>query len=338
MTLMPWYLSAQPAHDSSNGNCQTQDTNNINRINEALSWSDESKISIPRFAIRIYQKGNYLKSSKEPYAEFQPKPFYYKQDIASARKKKVQPFKIAGVNCDNVIRSTSTITGVSVEYLSLRARGITPYQNSEDDKVRPLQPEWKGAPEFSFRASGGGFINEKFPPKDAGELRRQKDALRALLLADNKTVRSFGVSHQQVAAPILTAIEQRMHSASSNIVINGEEFSVIATDEGQYWFGDRNRDDGVNNNDSGWIGNNGLGHIQGSIFDDELATSGKRYRFVRKHPKEGLENELTIDGLTPHLIYRYGFYQGGEYRIDPLRITKFFGIQPSKTDVWKACD
>jgi len=39
-----------------------------------------------------------------------------------------------------------------------------------------------------------------------------------------------------------------------------------------------------------------------------------------------------MDALTPHMVYRYGFYQGGKYRTDPKRIIEFFGIRPSKSN------
>lgn len=66
-----------------------------------------------------------------------------------------------------------------------------------------------------------------------------------------------------------------------------------------------------------------VGHseLQGSPFNDEYFTN-----YVLAISKKGTDQKIVVDGLTPYLIYRYGFYQGGEFRVSPEDIARFFQL------------
>jgi len=83
---------------------------------------------------------------------------------------------------------------------------------------------------------------------------------------------------------------------------------------------------------SGWTGRG----VQGSFFNDELF-SNNVYVIEKVAPAPGEQKSFAIDGLTPHLIHRYGFYQGGEYRQGPDAIAKFFGIKENGSP-WGKCE
>ena len=73
---------------------------------------------------------------------------------------------------------------------------------------------------------------------------------------------------------------------------------------------------------SGW----GIMATQGSPFHDDIQANW----IVTIRHATSKTKVLTIDALTPHLMYRYGFYQGGFYRKSgPQDIAKFFGLNGS---------
>ncbi len=259
-----------------------------------------------------------------PYAAIRPEPFYDKKDADKDRK---SAFLIAGANCDSTLKAASQITGVSLDHLNKRAhapalydpaqKGTYPYVQTANDKL----PEWwKGSQNVYMRASSDGFLT---PQQD----------LRKLLIEDNRQVRELPLNHQMVAAPILKAVEQLANSRKSGtegavkLEFGGEWFTVeeqgsgsaialknlTATAEEKARIAYRDR-----HSLSGWIG----AGVQGSFFNDELFADNL-LKFTRKSDGK----VFTIDSVTPHLIYRYGFYQGGKYRHDPTAIANYFKIK-----------
>jgi hypothetical protein len=283
----------------------------------------------------------------QPFAQFLPEPFFYKGDLDAAKGDARSVFLIGGINCDKKIQSLASLTGLSLETLSLRARGREQY-GSYANYTEQERPEWAGAGPTGLRTSSEGFISRKYLYKkgeSAAHRDASKGAMRALLVTDNKAVRAMGLSHQDLARPLLEAIQSRMRE-NEVFDFNGERFIVEqknmgglarlkridfnASEEELRKSADLDR-----RLASGWTG---IG-TQGSFLNDELY-SDSLYTLRRLKPKPGLPESITIDGLTPHLIYRYGFYQGGEYRTDPKSIRDFFGLARSEASVkeWKNCD
>ncbi|MBI1862448.1 MAG: hypothetical protein HYR96_16160 [Deltaproteobacteria bacterium] len=276
-----------------------------------------------------------------PYALLKPEPFIYSTDATEQKRIRgfeTRPFVVAGLNCDKTIKHVATITGVEVETLSRRARPGN--QSPDTDKA------WKGINNRNVRSSFDGFL-------------KNGQSIVDVLAEDNETVRGAGITHQMVAAPILTALEHMSVMVDEGtdwdpevgfeVKYEGHKYTVKEGTLGLLYFPGLAYDDDmkkveekdlpkmrakarkkVKSYHSGWTG----AGVQGSFFNDEIYSSCN-LSFTREDGKT-----LAIDCLTPHLIYRYGFYQGGPYRKDPSDIIKFFGLQ-ANAEVkanWKACD
>ncbi|MBY0371714.1 hypothetical protein K2X33_13600 [bacterium] len=160
-------------------------------------------------------------SKSLPYARSRPKPFYYKTDVDAAKAdpklKDSEPFLIGGVNCDKTLQQVKTLTGVSIDHLSERVKG---HSDKAQFKER-TGPAWEGANNTHLRSSGDGFI-------------KPDQALRELLLNDNRLVRSLGLTHQKIAEPLLEALEildlktigGTLKKVDVDFSFNGEEYSV----------------------------------------------------------------------------------------------------------------
>lgn len=276
-----------------------------------------------------------------PYAIHRPEPFTYSVDSTSQKRIRGfenSPFLVAGVNCDKTLKKVASITGVEVETLSRRGRPGN--QSPEQDKA------WAGANNRSTRSSFDGFL-------------KSGQSFIDLLVDDNETVRGAGLTHQLVVAPILGAMETMMVMVDEGtdwdpevgFVFNyeGVKYTVKEGTLGLLYFPGLKYDDDmkkvsdadlpkarakarkkIKSYRTGWTGSG----VQGSFLNDEIYSSCN-LTFIQADGKS-----LTIDCLTPHLAYRYGFYQGGPYRKAPSDIFKFFGLKPNAEakQAWKACD
>lgn len=215
-------------------------------------------------------------------------------------------FLVAGVNGNQDIERLLGITGVSFETLSERA-----YPNggsSHSLQKRPAKENWQSLSFPYIRKSGPGLI-----AKD--------QTIKQLLLNDNQFVVEAGLNHQEVATPLLLAMRDFEESGFKNTVFkfNGREFKFDAFRMGgAYGLKSLQKLDDSSTFRSGWGAKDG---VQGSPFNDEIFSN---YEFTITDLQTG--KTLKGDGLTPHLIYRYGFYQGGEFRMPPERIIDFFHL------------
>ncbi len=328
--------------------------------------------------LRRYLEGANQKSfiEKFPYAQFLHEPFFYTQDLEKAQGDRSRTFLVGGINCDDVIKNAPSLTGVSLETLSLRARGHVFESQYGGMYEKNLRPEWEGVGSIGLRSSGQGFLDRRFvfdgftkeekqspeyqerlkaaknPP--SASLNESQEALRNLLLSDNQAARNLGLSHQWIAQPLLMGIAAGLSENEdkpkpvffaymgvqykiSTEMMGGEVDIVGLVSKSSKEFAEKKRRMGVpagTLGDSGWTGRG----TQGSFFNDEIF-SNRLYKFERLDSEGRTIDTLVIDGMTPHLIYRYGFYQGGEYRTPPEKIANFFKEMQSKAppNLWAPC-
>ncbi len=273
------------------------------------------------------------------YTLHRPRPFIYLTDANHQKRVRGfenRPFVVGGLNCDQWLNHVASITGIPME--SLTERGRPGNQAPDSD------PAWTGINNKNIRSSFDGFLK-------AGQ------SIKEVLLKDNETVRNAGLTHQSVIAPVLTAMEQMnemvLQGKDWNPEIGfqfdyrGEKYAVLDGTLGLVYFAGLKYDEDmkkVQDADmpkvralarhkaksyrTGWTGSG----VQGSIFNDEIYSSCN-LTFIRSDGKNH-----TIDCLTPHLINRYGFYQGGPYRQPAEALIKFFKLKPNADDSqnWKA--
>lgn len=340
-------LSAVALHSSQ---AATIDPHTKLAKNNVTAFSSE----IPTYDIPLLTEGEHKEyllpfsddyQSKNPWVQFQPSAFYDRSDVIAAKKTGTKPFLIAGVNCDQTITTSPTLTGVQWRYLSLRARGHVDHgQWGLFDKDKP---EWKGISTVFSRVSGEGLLARKpeYLRHEDDNVENQKKAygaMQELLTKDNRGVRNLGLTHQQIASPLLSAIEAYTQKDQSIVDIGGERFEISSKQmEGSVDFtnpDDKNFEENfqkLRRNQSGWTGRG----VQGSPFNDEIF-SNRIYTIKRLNPAPGQVPSITIDGITPHLIYRYGFYQGGTYRTEPSTIANFFGLKKNADSEvhWNHCN
>ncbi len=279
--------------------------------------------------------------TQHPYSQFMPESFFYQQDVLSAKRTGKKPFLIAGINCDETIKNMATLTGVTMETLSLRARGSEKYGSYVDVAKNPERPEWAGVGQSHLRVSSEGFISREFtyqPGKETSEKRlKAAEAFRTRLLLDNAEVRKRGITHQQIAEPILTGIRAHILHNRSIFEYKGDKYEITVGDMGGSvdLYSKSFSEDEIRKRQSGWTGRG----VQGTFLNDELF-SNNVYTFKKLNAKPGEKSEFTIDGLTPQMIFRYGFYQGGPYRTEPSAIAEFFGVarDPLSPNPWKNCE
>jgi hypothetical protein len=283
-----------------------------------------------------------------PYRAIQPTPFYYRSDVRRTSEK--APFLVAGVNCDSTIAKTPTITGIEIEKLEKRARPAG-FLTDKDANGPYGDLFWGAATNRGQRISTEGFLNAD-------------QSLRELLIKDNQQARTARLSHQDIASPLIAAmLEMQKRVLSNENISTGDEFEfhyptgaskktfkVSVTDMQDFEIDPRVHPDAYRKNysasgnlnalmadfrkrtkryTSGWVG----WGVQGSPFEDDLFASCV---LTFKAP-DG--ETLTVDCLTPQLVHRYGFYQGGKYRVAPDKIVSFFNIPDSSSSkrLWDEC-
>ncbi len=278
-----------------------------------------------------------------------PKPF---QVTAEGECETDDDFTIAGHNTDEVLEKTPCIGGIPMSVLTARLLpqkwpAIFPasvdkvlhkklsgkitlkartdlYRKWLQTKIfAKLPPPWKGDPwrnsnKLHSRVSSDGFLN-------VGQ------NLRDVLLSDNETANDLKLTHQQIAQPLLEAIEKYEQASETPRQTASETPSVPFT------FKDYTRTErhyvitGLpmghlvkSKMKSGW----GVDGTQGSPFHDDLHANWILKIQRLSTGDKPLGPPLTIDALTPYLIYRYGFYQGGQFRASgPVEIAQFFGLR-----------
>ncbi len=221
---------------------------------------------------------------------FKPKPYKYDVDISAANNGPV--FVVAAVNSSNDLRKIKTITGKTIDSLT--------------EFMKACRNSWgKG-----IKGSCLGFIKDE-------------EKLRDVLVRDNDFILSQGLTHQQVATPLLEIMQEfeKLKHASSEkrslfVNWNGRAYEITANRRGE---------GNIFSNElahSGWIGEARANGLQGSPFNDQIYNT---MEFSIRDIKTG--SILKGEGLTPHLIYRYGFYQSGPFRMEPREIINFFHLQ-----------
>lgn len=251
------------------------------------------------------------------------------QDFFPAPHRDADGFNIGGLNTNEEISQMVGITGASFEVLDRRARPSC-WAAEEmaflDRKATPPQSElalWEGLPNRIPRRSDVGWI-------------KSEQSVKQILLDDNATVLGLGLTHQTIASPMLVGMKafqeefaKRENEPSFRKALNsffavpfpyrGETYEISGESMASLMalVGLPPR--------SGW-GVKVSADGKGSIFNDQIYAN---WHFKIRRMRD--EKELQGDALTPHLIYRYGFYQGGRYRLEPRTIAQFFGLLPAKS-------
>jgi hypothetical protein len=219
-----------------------------------------------------------------------PEAFQSPQDI---QRDGTNSFVIAGYNPTERIQDVTTVNGKTFQQLTNAARG------THSTTGNPHQSE-------------AGFITAS-------------QDVKSVMVADNVTVtEGFRMTHQQVAAPLLQGMKaleslnpeytgplrQFFPEVAARFIFNGQEYRIQALAPG----GSNSYTQRKLN--SGW----GEPNTMGTIFNDSVYANYE-FRITRSDGKH-----LVGTAITPHMIYRYGFYQGGAYRMDPKKIITFFGF------------
>lgn len=164
-------------------------------------------------------------------------------------------FKIGGVNDEKLILGLGELAGQSITKLEARMR-----------------PD---------RDSMAGFLGHD-------------ESLLKVLARDNNFVQANGLTHQELAFPLLYARQHYNKGYGSDFQLNGDHFHVDM------------------------VGYRGM---QPSPFDDKTAASQD---MTITNVDTG--DELHCSALLPDMILRYGFYEGEQtsYRLEPSTIMKVF--------------
>ncbi|PWU20943.1 MAG: hypothetical protein C5B49_03380 [Bdellovibrio sp.] len=243
-----------------------------------------------------------------------PQPFYYEPDVKAVGGDRSKGFLVGGVNSDEVIETMPTLTGDTLEELDGRSESWKGSKGLWKVIFNRLFPD-----NHHRRMSGDGF-------------RKSGVGTRLQLLLDNRLVRSLGFTHQEVADPLIEVIRevQRRGVKITDLTPEWREVEIIEIDGRKYRVKIEIMPGGGSVHPyrgleaiSGWRSDS-LPTTQGSFFNDHLFSN---WAFE-------IENEegeiLKGDALTPQLIWRYGFYQGGPYRMEPEDIIRFFRLTPGK--------
>jgi hypothetical protein len=164
-------------------------------------------------------------------------------------------FRIGGVNDEKLILGLRELAGQSITKLETR--------------MRPA------------RDSMAGFLG-------------QNESLLKVLAQDNNFVHGNGLTHQELAFPLLYARQHYNNGYGNDFQLNGNRFHVDM------------------------VGYRGM---QESPFDDETAASQDM-----TITNVDTDKKLHCSALLPDMILRYGFYEGKEtpYRLEPSAIIKVF--------------
>ena len=178
----------------------------------------------------------------------------------------MEEFVIGGVNTNAAIDRLSEITGLPIARIEARAR--------------PTQKTASTVGPDGFGGSITGFIS-------------LDENFKEVLKRDNTAVLSMGLTHQQLAAPLLRAINTS--NGNQQFMVNGKMFSV---------------------------GYQGYLSYQESLFNDGLRAQGD---FTVTDDETGRSIKFSL--LVPHYINAYGFYEGNvPNRIEPQSIIDLFGL------------
>ena len=130
----------------------------------------------------------------------------------------------------------------------------------------------------------------------AGFLGRNESLLEVLANDNKVVVEENGLTHQQLAAPLLILTQLRKDNKSGMLKFGKNVFYI-----------------------ANFKSSNGFQH---SPFGDELKSSEE---FTIFNPET--KQKLHYSTLVPEMIYRYGFYegQGTKFRVPPEKIIEFFG-------------
>ncbi len=230
---------------------------------------------------------------------FLPSPYIYSSDNG---------FIVGGENSSQAISKMATLTGVNMDLLTQRALGAgataSPFADYSNTPFAGMEAPY-------VRQSADGFI-------------RDDQTLREVLVASNNLVlNELKTTHQQLASPILTGLKALEDSQGSivDFEYNGNRYRIEASQMGgsyqlfspkaaQNW-----------RPMSGWKpeGVSADKYTQGSFLNDNLYAN---YIWTIKNLDSG--ETLKGDALTPHLAYRYGFWQSGPYDLDPRSVNNFF--------------
>ncbi len=227
-----------------------------------------------------------------------PSPFKYKADVERDGDK---AFVVGEVNTPKKLREMKGLTGVDWSVLTQRA---LPRMGRQQNKL------WfEGANTF-VRGSSEGFITPKQSVQD-------------WIIKDAEKVISFGLTHQKVAEPLVAAIQAieenpKNRGNTSEFHFNGRSYRVTGLHVSCFFIktGDCRKEQLW----SGWR----KGGVQGTPFNDMIFST---WTGTITDVETG--SQLKFDSLTPHMICRYGFYQGGSYRISPESIVEFFKLTKS---------
>jgi hypothetical protein len=188
--------------------------------------------------------------------------------IRDLANKQLEPFRhsqetflIGGRNSDEIIRSMTSLNGKEISYLE---KSLKPNQSSTN-----------------------GFLGTN-------------DGLIETLLNDNRNVAAMGLTHQQMALPLLVIVKAIDKADSFETVYRGVKLKV---------------------NIQGWMGK------QYSPFGDHLSSS-RDVTVTNVETGAHIEFSEMLGGL----IYKYGFYEGRgtSYRLEPKQIADVFGLlQPA---------
>ncbi len=237
------------------------------------------------------------------YASLTPKPFVYATDFKNDGD---AAFVVAGVNPSSRLRKLRSLTGLSMDRVDGRMVASNAKLLKRD--LAHVEKSWTGIGNVGIRRSNDGFLSsgEKFLER---------------LMADNDLVLGQKLTHQKVAEPLMKAIGTfEAAQADGTFEYGGKKYAIKAGKMAgdSFLFDLLKKSDIRRTSRSGWIG---FG-MQGSPFNDELFANW----YFEITPATGGKG-IRGDALTSQLIYRYGFYQGGKYRMDPSAIIRFFEIK-----------
>ncbi len=249
-----------------------------------------------------------LSASERNLYEFQPAPYRYEADLRASNGGPV--FNVSGVNSSEDLRKMKTIAGEIPEEMSQR-QGVT-----------------------------GTYASTGVPKNSELGYIKKGENIRDVLIRDNNIVLGQGLTHQKVASPILTMLEA-FEKAGGVLAgrdfnqmpfeFNGRQYTVKlkVTYEGApttYLYQGTGYTTGGWGNApaaSGWTGRSPSG-LQSSPFKNDQIYNNLEFKITDSETGEVFNGE----GLTPHMIHRYGFYQSGPYRLEPQKIIDFFRLKP----------
>ena len=247
-----------------------------------------------------------LKLDKNRYTLFDAtvengEPFDYKRNLNGkgnqllADEEDFPSLAHTGLHSEEELRNTKIITDRSVSHITVDGR--------------------------PWGSSGVGFMTDD-------------ETIMSVILADNRIVKSLGLTHPDLARPLFHLWNISREFGSYNIdTITGERMQMEAI---------------IYNGNEVKVEISGSRGWQESIFNDEILGSGHIYisRELNKEEQEFLNQnygnlsedkfeelkKMLFNIHTGEMVFfyinRYGFYEGHtEYRIDPLAAAIIFGMR-----------